>query len=438
MSAGPRRSSRALVLLPLALIVVITVADVLSPPQIHLGPLLVVAPAITASFAGTRLTALVSLLAVAALTVIGVMRDGITTSNHETQIVGLIAVSGVVVSFTALRDRHARELTQVRSVAEAAQRVLLRPLPTRVGPLRIASIYLAAEEEAQVGGDLYAAARTTSGTRLLVGDVRGKGLTSLSEASLLLGAFRAAAHLQASLPDLAAYLDGSVSWDLAAAGSGDLTAADPGNGDTAGDAGDADGTNGTGGLDGADAEDGLGGADRRQAGDRLESPEIESTESFITAVILEIPDEGDWIQVINCGHPPPLLLHQGDVLALEAARPAPPLGLGNLAATGYHTDEFRFAPKDRLLIYTDGVIEARDAGRTFYPLSERVGAWATEPPALLLQHLQRDLLVHAGGRLGDDAAIVAVERVEQVEGEPWNGERASTEPVRTERVNGQR
>lgn len=204
-------------LLPLALIVVITIVDVLSPPQIHLGPLLVVAPAITASFAGTRLTALVSLLAVAALTVIGIMRDGLTTSNHEVQIAGLIAVSGIVVSFTALRDRHARELTQVRSVAEAAQRVLLRPLPTRVGPLRIASVYLAAEAEAQVGGDLYAAARTTDGTRLIVGDVRGKGLTSLGEASLLLGAFRAAAHLQASLPDLAAYLDGSVSWDLAAA-----------------------------------------------------------------------------------------------------------------------------------------------------------------------------------------------------------------------------
>lgn len=380
-------------LLPLALIVVITIVDVLSPPQIHLGPLLVVAPAITASFAGTRLTALVSLLAVAALTVIGIMRDGLTTSNHEVQIAGLIAVSGIVVSFTALRDRHARELTQVRSVAEAAQRVLLRPLPTRVGPLRIASVYLAAEAEAQVGGDLYAAARTTDGTRLIVGDVRGKGLTSLGEASLLLGAFRAAAHLQASLPDLAAYLDGSVSWDLAAAVGQDAGGAaeqgDPadGPGEGAGDAGDG------------------------PAAEHLESPEIESTESFITAVILEIPDHGNWIKVINCGHPPPLLMHQGEVLALDADRPAPPLGLGSLAQNGYHADEFPFAPHDRLLIYTDGVIEARDATRTFYPLAERLRAWATEHPGPLLHHLQRDLLAYAGGRLGDDAAIVAVERL---------------------------
>ncbi|MFF7634827.1 PP2C family protein-serine/threonine phosphatase [Kitasatospora sp. NPDC008050] len=366
-------------LLPLTLIVVIATVDILSPPQIHLGPLLVVAPAITASFAGTRLTALVSLLAVAALTVIGVMRDGLATSNHETQLVGLVVVSGTVVTFTALRDRHARELVQVRSVAAAAQRVLLRPLPHRIGSLRIASVYLAAEAEAQVGGDLYAAARTASGTRLLVGDVRGKGLTSLGEASLLLGAFRAAAHLQASLPELAAYLDGSVSWDLAAA------------------------------LEPSPLDEAPG--DPPEDGDLLLDAERQPAESFITAVLLDIPDKGNRIQVINCGHPPPLLLHRGQVLALDAGRPAPPLGLGNLLESGYHADEFPFTAEDRLLIYTDGVIEARDATRAFYPLTERVRAWTTDRPKLLLEHLRHDLLAHAGGRLGDDAAMVAVERV---------------------------
>ncbi|WP_221522412.1 PP2C family protein-serine/threonine phosphatase [Kitasatospora kifunensis] len=370
-----------MVLLPLVLIVVITTVDILSPPQIHLGPLLVVAPAITAAFAGTRLTALISLLAVSALVIIGIMRDGLTTSNHETQLAGLVVVSGTVVTYTALRDRHARELVQVRSVAEAAQQVLLRPLPPRIGSLRIASVYLAAEAEAQVGGDLYAAARTTSGTRLLVGDVRGKGLTSLGEASLLLGAFRAAAHLQASLPELAAYLDGSVSWDLAAAADDELPADAP--------------------------------SDPLEAAGRLLEDEHQSAESFITAVLLDIPDEGNKIQVINCGHPPPVLLHRGLVLTLDADRPAPPLGLGGLLESAYHADEFPFTGEDRLLIYTDGVIEARDSNRAFYPLTERLRAWTSEPPGPLLEHLQHDLLAHAGGRLGDDAAMVAVERVHE-------------------------
>jgi serine phosphatase RsbU (regulator of sigma subunit) len=362
------------VFLPLGLIVVITVVDLLSPQSIHLGPLLVVAPALTASFAGTRLTALVSVIAVAALFLIGVLHGGLTTSNHESQIAALVVVSALVVAFRALRERHARELVQVRSVSEAAQRVLLRPLPSRIGPLRIASVYLAAEAEAQIGGDLYAASRTTCGTRLLVGDVRGKGLTSLGEAALLLGAFRAAAHLQASLSELAAYLDGSVSWDLAAAADRDEN--DP-----------------------PDDEDGPG-------------PVIhDAAESFITAVILDIPDDGSEIQIINCGHPPPLLLRHGRVLTLEASRPAPPLGLGGLLNPQYQADSFRFSPSDRLLLYTDGVIEARNSARVFYPLTERIRSWTTERPTALLQHLRRDLLDHAGGRLGDDAAMVAVERV---------------------------
>lgn len=44
-------SGRGLVAIPLALIVVITVVDIHSPADVHLGPLLVIAPALTASFA---------------------------------------------------------------------------------------------------------------------------------------------------------------------------------------------------------------------------------------------------------------------------------------------------------------------------------------------------------------------------------------------------
>lgn len=78
-------------------------------------------------------------------------------------------------------------------------------------------------------------------------------------------------------------------------------------------------------------------------------------------------------------------------------------------------EEFPFLPGDRLLIYTDGVIEARDGERRFYPLAERVAertaTHPAEPSAALLLHLRRDLLAHAGGRLDDDAAMVVVERL---------------------------
>ncbi|MET8534312.1 serine/threonine-protein phosphatase, partial [Streptomyces sp. NPDC005065] len=59
-------SGRGLVAIPLALIIVITVVDIHSPADVHLGPFLVIAPALTASLAGPWLTAGIGVLAVAA------------------------------------------------------------------------------------------------------------------------------------------------------------------------------------------------------------------------------------------------------------------------------------------------------------------------------------------------------------------------------------
>ncbi|MEU1163995.1 serine/threonine-protein phosphatase, partial [Streptomyces sp. NPDC005921] len=196
-AAGLRKSwqsSHALLLLPILLIVVITVADLRTPQDIHLGPALVIAPALTPSFAGPRATALVGALAVAAQVLIAVFHGGLTTANHIVQIVTLAVLSVMVVVYSAVRERRRAQLAQIRTVAEAAQHVLMWPLPEQIGPLRIASLYLAAEDEAQIGGDLYAATRCDDAVRVLIGDVRGKGLSAIGEAALLLGAFRESAH----------------------------------------------------------------------------------------------------------------------------------------------------------------------------------------------------------------------------------------------------
>lgn len=189
----PWQSSHALLVIPLALIVVITGVDLLVPADDHLGPLLVIAPAITASFAGPRLTGVIGALAVLAQTFIGWHLGTLFTRNVMVQILALAVLSSLIVFFCVVRERHRKELAQVRSVAEAAQHVLLWPLPEQIGPLRVACLYLAAEDEAKIGGDLYAATRIDDGTRLMIGDVRGKGLDAIGEAALVLGAFREAA-----------------------------------------------------------------------------------------------------------------------------------------------------------------------------------------------------------------------------------------------------
>ncbi|QMU77705.1 SpoIIE family protein phosphatase [Streptacidiphilus sp. PB12-B1b] len=366
--AGIRRSARstgALILIPLALVALIAIGDIFSPADIHLGPLLVVAPAITASFAGPRLTAAIGALSVATLMVIGVERGVFTTENIQVQIASLTAISAFVVVFNHLHERSRSELVRVRRVSEAAQRVLQRPLPPSVGPLRVASSYRAVAADARVGGDLFAAARTGTSTRLIIGDVRGKGLETLGDTALLLGAFRAAAHQQAPLPTLAAYLEGSVSWGLA---------------EITGDGGhDAEG--------------------------------MEVGEGFVTALIVDIPDDEPRLTVINCGHPPPVLLHRGRATTLDVCQPAPPLGLGSLADPAYSATDFGFEEGDLLLLYTDGISEARDAHGVFYPLASRLARLGEgSDPAGLLAGINQDLDDYVGGPLLDDAAMIAVAR----------------------------
>ncbi|MFI5771228.1 PP2C family protein-serine/threonine phosphatase [Streptomyces sp. NPDC051658] len=88
---------------------------------------------------------------------------------------------------------------------------------------------------------------------------------------------------------------------------------------------------------------------------------------------------------------------------------APPLGLGELTAPQYQVDTFALEPADLLLLHTDGVVEARDPGRFFYPLAERAASQTHNSPQALIHHLRADLLAHVGGRLGDDAAMVCIQ-----------------------------
>jgi serine phosphatase RsbU (regulator of sigma subunit) len=341
---------------PFLLIVAITLIDLPFPGSLHLGDLLIGVPVITAWYASPRLTGLVSLASVAALVAIYVVRESVSPP----QMAALVVVSVFSTIARYLTTRHHREMMQVRTVSEAVQLAVLPPLPHRLGPLRLASVYLAAEDEAHIGGDFYAAVRTATGTRLIIGDVRGKGLTAVSDAALLIGTFRDAARRQGTLPELAAYLDTSLRINMV-----------------------------------EDAEDDESG---------------QAEESFATATILEFPDDEPVVRSVTCGHPPPLLLRANEVLTLEASQPSPPLGLAVLAKTFYHLDTFSFDADDILLLYTDGVIEARNTCGAFYQLAERLTRRGDSHPTVLLGELRDDLLAYVGGRLSDDAAMIVIER----------------------------
>ncbi|MEU2926760.1 PP2C family protein-serine/threonine phosphatase [Streptomyces sp. NPDC007251] len=264
----------------------------------------------------------------------------------------LVGALGTILA--AHRIRRERTLADVRYVAETAQRVLLRPLPHRIGRLRLESLYLSAAAQARIGGDLYEAVPTPHGVRLLIGDVRGKGLLAVETAAALLGAFREVAYDEPGLLDVVGRVDASMHRRAAW----------------------------------------LGGA--------------ETAERFVTAVFAEIPAEGHVVRIVNCGHPPPVRLRDGEVRELDSGRPAPPLNLGMLVEEPYHVDTYPFRPGDQLLLYTDGVTETRDASGAFYPLLDRLRSWGPLPPKELLDRIHDDLLAHSHHGLEDDTAALAV------------------------------
>ncbi|MEW2514426.1 PP2C family protein-serine/threonine phosphatase [Streptomyces sp. NPDC046870] len=345
---------------PLLVVIAIPTADAFLPPDIHLAHLLAVATAFTAMAYGPRATSLVGALAVLALITAGTERGTLFTESVLVELCTLTALCVLLVVFTHLRDRRGLELLRARAVSDTAQRVVLRPLPTRAGPLALASEYHSAEADTYIGGDLYAAARSGRSTRLVIGDVRGKGLASISDTAIVLGAFRAAAHRPIALPELVAYVEDAVHWGL-----NEFSEADP------------------------------------YAGER-----------FVTAAVLDIPDDQPVVHMISCGHPPPLLLGRssGTATALHVTDPAPPLGLGALSDNTYTAATFPFHDGDRILLYTDGVTETRDSDGTFYPLAERLAKWSHLEPGPLLREIVADLRDHAGGLVQDDMAMMVVRR----------------------------
>jgi serine phosphatase RsbU (regulator of sigma subunit) len=243
-----------------------------------------------------------------------------------------------------LREQTGR-LATVTRVAEAAQHAILAPPPDRIGPVALAARYLSAAAEALVGGDLYEVVPRAGAVRLLIGDVRGKGLAAVRTATIVLGEFRAAAADLDDLGDVARQLD-------------------------------------------------------RRVRDYL------GEEDFVTALIAEVRDDGEY-SVAVCGHPPALLARAGAVTVIETAATLP-LGLGAdpVAVTG------RLQPGDRVILMTDGILEARDPDHEFVDVMRLVGALAEGSelgPAL--DAVLASLHAAVGAELGDDLALLVAEFV---------------------------
>lgn len=236
-----------------------------------------------------RLTLLFGLVAAVAGLAVGVVDHGDVDVTDLGLRIGSVAATGLAATVVAaIRERRERRLAAVTEVAEVAEHAIFRSVPISLPDLEVATIYRSASNVASVGGDLYEAVSTPYGSRLIIGDARGKGLPAVQMAAVVLGAFRHAALSEPDLERLVTDLDRTVA-------------------------------------------------------------AFATEEDFVTALIIEVaPLE---VRLVCCGHPWPLIGPPGYVrpVSVDAALP---LGLGGprpVQVRGFPTRQILIAYTDGLV-----------------------------------------------------------------------------------------
>jgi GAF domain-containing protein/anti-sigma regulatory factor (Ser/Thr protein kinase) len=250
--------------------------------------------------------------------------------------------AAVAVSNAEEFRRQKGRLAEITRIAEVVQHAILPPVPKRAGNLNLCTAYVSAAREALIGGDLYEIVKVPGAVRLIIGDVRGKGLEAVRLATVVLGEFRAAAVERDDLTALARQMDARM---------------------------------------------------RPYLGD----------EDFVTALIAEVNSDG-LARVVCCGHPPALLFTGGERRYLGDADSLP-LGLGADPAVV----STQLSPGDRLLLYTDGILEARDPQGRFIELEKVAQELAHGPLETVLDRIHQALRDAIGSDLADDLALLVAE-----------------------------
>ncbi len=332
------RSSRGWLILALVLELTVAVGDAVLPDG-SLATLLIVGPLLASVRLDMPRTAGVAALAVALAPAAGFADGTLGTLDHALRSVVVLVGGLIAVLIARTRAAEGHALARMTHVAEVAHRAILHPIPSAIGGMSFAAHYQSASDGAPIGGDFYATVLAPSGLRLIVGDVKGKGLEGVQLAADTLARFREIAATDLDLVRLDGELDRRISGGL-------------------------------------------------------------GPEDFVTLILAEFrPGE---VRLVNCGHHPPLRVgHRLDLLSPPS--PTPPLGLGPEPAL----HRARLGSNERLLFYTDGLLEARNQSGEMFPLDDRVRAALTE--LMLSEALARLLglvFEHTSGALSDDLVLV--------------------------------
>ena len=260
---------------------------------------------------------------------------------------GLAAAAWLTVSAQYSDLTHRLRRRQHLTLAAEMQWSLLPPLSFSASGLTVAGLL---EPAYEVGGDCFDYAYNDGVLEFAVMDMVGHGLTSATLASLMIGAYRHGRRAGQDLRELATGIDDAA---------------------------------------------------RRFPGQP----------AFATAILGRVNAGTGSLTWLTCGHPQPIVARRGAALPDAEVPIGVPVGLGGLAAVVGGIAEVALEPGDGVLIYTDGIVEARTPGGAFFgedrlrDLLSREHA-AGGAPQEVVRRLVRTALEHSDGQLRDDATML--------------------------------
>lgn len=316
--------------------------DLLLSSRENVSGVFALVPFLAAALLGPVSTAACGALATAIAAAL-VWIDHVEEEPAAVRLIVVLAAWAVATRTAAIRARLDRQLARMARVAEVAQQAILAPVPQAIARYAFASAYRSASDDIAVGGDLLDVIDTGRSIGVIVGDVRGKGLSAVRLAAATLRAYREAALTS---PNLAATV---------------------------------------------------------AATDRRIQPQL-GDEDFVTAVLAELQPDGT-VLLANCAHPPPLAVTPTGHRVLDSYAPATPFGLGPQPEIIQH----RLAPGERLLLYTDGLIEARDTSGRFVPLEHTTSRLGVDPIDQALDTVVDRLRSAVRCRFTDDLGLLLIQ-----------------------------
>jgi PAS domain S-box-containing protein len=242
---------------------------------------------------------------------------------------------------------NARLYAERSEIATTLQRGLLPPDLPEIPGFRLASLYRAAGEQNDVGGDFYDAFEVPGGWIVIVGDVAGRGAEAAALTALSRYTFRTAGKL---LSDPIAALE-------------QLNAA------------------------------------------LRESPALSLVS--VCCVMLRFIDGGATAELVLAGHPPAYHLRRGSLSPVGVFAPF----LGAYEQGGWEATTISLEPGDQLVLYTDGVIDTVGQAERFGEERLAATLRNAGSAADSVRRIERALIAFAHGSQVDDTAVIAVERL---------------------------